>query len=249
MTEPALLAKIIAHRGASGVAPENTLAAISEASRVGATCVEIDASISSDHIPFVHHDDTLERCTNGTGYLCAHTAAQLDTLMASSGKAGFENEPLPRLSAVVTLLSSLQMGLNLEIKPTPGLEAETAIAVCDVIRDSWPIDLPLVLSSFSREALAVARDTLPGAARALIVCAVPTDWHHQTQLLQCRNLHMAAPLLDEQQAKNITDAGLGLYCFTVNDSTEAAKLFAMGAHGVFTDYPKELLGQFETRTG
>jgi len=241
MTEPALLAKVIAHRGASGVAPENTLAAISLAASVGAKCVEIDASISSDNIPFVHHDDGLERCTNGSGYLCAHTAAELDALTASAGKADFENEPLPRLSAMVSLLSSLQIGLNLEIKPTPGLEEPTAIAVCDVIRDSWPMDLPLVLSSFSREALAVARDSLPGAARALLVCAVPTDWHHQTQLLQCRNLHMAAPLLDEQQAKDITDAGLGLYCFTVNQPDEAARLLAMGVHGVFTDYPEEML--------
>lgn len=244
MTEPALLAKIIAHRGASGVAPENTLAALTMAAEVGAKCVEIDASISSDNIAFVHHDDTLNRCTNGSGYLCAHTAAELDALKASSGKAGYEQEPLPRLSAVVTLLSSLQMGLNLEIKPTPGLEEPTALAVCDVIRDSWPSDLPLVLSSFSREALAVARDTLPGAARALIVCAVPTDWHHQTQLLQCRNLHMAAPLLDPQQASDINEAGLGLYCFTVNQIDEAKKLFAMGVDGVFTDYPAELLKGF-----
>ncbi len=241
MTEPALLAKVIAHRGASGSAPENTLAAISLAAEVGATCVELDASISSDNIPFVHHDDTLERCTNGRGYLCAHTAKELDALTASSNKAGFDSEPLPRLSQAVALLSSLQMGLNLEIKPTPGLEEPTALAVCDVIRDSWPIDLPLVLSSFSREALAVARDTLPGAARALIVCAVPDDWQHQTQLLQCRNLHMAAPLLDAQRAKDIIDGGLGLYCFTVNDSDTAAKLLEMGAHGVFSDYPGELL--------
>jgi len=241
MTEPALLAPVIAHRGASGVAPENTLAAISVAADAGAKCVELDASISSDNIAFIHHDDKLERCTSGAGYLCAHSAAELDTVTASSGKTGYETEPLPRLSAAVSLLASLQMGLNLEIKPTPGLEEPTAIAVCEVIRESWPSDLPLVLSSFSREALAVARDTLPGAARALIVCAVPSDWQHQTQLLQCRNLHVAAPLLDQQQAKEITGAGLGLYCFTVNQVDDAARLLAMGVNGVFTDYPSELL--------
>lgn len=241
MTEPALLAEVIAHRGASGSAPENTLAAISMAAEFGAKCVEIDAAISSDNIPFVHHDDYLDRCTNGSGYLCAHTAAQLDKLTASNDMSGFETEPLPRLSAVIALLSSLQMGLNLEIKPTPGLEEPTALAVCDALRDVWPIDLPLVLSSFSREALAVARDALPGAARALIVCAIPADWQHQTQLLQCRNLHVAAPLLDAQQAKDITGAGLGLYCFTVNKVDEAKKLRAMGVHGVFSDYPGDLL--------
>lgn len=241
MTEPALLANVVAHRGASGHAPENTLAAISLAHKVGAQCVELDASISNDNVAFVHHDDTLERCTNGTGYLCAHSAAELDQLSANAGMADFAGEPLPRLQAAIALLSNLQMGLNLEIKPTPGLEEPTALAVCAAIRDAWPIDLPLVLSSFSRESLAVARDELPGAARALIVCAVPTDWHHQTQLLQCRNLHMAAPLLDEQQANDITAAGLGLYCFTVNEAETARNLLAMGVNGVFSDYPAELL--------
>ena len=245
MTEPATLARVIAHRGASGSAPENTLAAISLAHKGGATCVELDASISQDGIPFVHHDDTLERCTNASGYLCSHTAEQLDKVSADSGMADYAGEALPRLQAAINLLTNLQMGLNLEIKPTPGLEEPTALAVCEVIRESWPIDLPLVLSSFSRESLAVARDTLPGAARALIVCAVPNDWQHQTQLLQCRNLHMAAPLLTSEIASDITTAGLGLYCFTVNDVEEAKRLLAMGAHGVFSDYPAELISQLK----
>jgi len=241
MTEPAVLDTVIAHRGASGSAPENTLAAITLAHKGGARCVEIDVAISSDNVPFVHHDATLERCTNGSGRLCNHDAATLDTISADAGWAEYAGEPLPRLSAVITLLSSLQMGLNLEIKPNPGLEEPTALAICDAIRDSWPIDLPLVLSSFNSESLAVARDALPGAARALIVGAVPTDWHHQTQLLQCRNLHTAARQIDETQAKEVTDSGLGLYCYTVNEIDEANKLLAMGIHGVFSDYPEKLI--------
>lgn len=245
MTEPALLATVVAHRGASGDAPENTLAAIKLAHQSGATCVELDASISSDTIPFVHHDDKLNRCTNTKGYLCAHTAKELDNVIADSGMKNYAGELMPRLDAAISLLAQLQMGLNLEIKPTPGLEEPTALAICDVVRKSWPMDLPLVLSSFSREALAVARDSLPGAARALIVCAVPADWQDQTHRLQCQNLHTAAPLLNAEQAKEITDAGLGLYCFTVNDVEEAKALLAMGVHGVFSDYPKELLSQLE----
>ncbi len=241
MLEPALLAPVIAHRGASGTAPENTLAAIKLAAEQGARCVELDASISADGVPFIHHDDTLERCTNGTDYLCAHTADALDLLKASANKPGYENEPLPRLSATVQLLTKLNMGLNLEIKPTPGLEEPTAKAVCEVIRDSWPADLPLVLSSFSRESLKVAQHELPGAARALIVCAVPENWQDQIQLLQCRNLHVAASLLTADQAAAITGAGLGLYCFTVNNVEQAQALFDMGVNGVFSDYPQELL--------
>jgi len=241
MAEPALLAPIVAHRGASGDAPENTLAAISLAAEQGARCVELDAAISSDGIAFVHHDDTLERCTNGAGYLCAATASELDKLHAGIGFKDFENEPLPRLSAAIELLSKLQLGLNLEIKPTPGLEAPTAVAVCELLRDTWPTDLPLVISSFSKDALAVARDSLPGAARAFIVCAVPDDWQHQTQLLQCRNLHVAAPLLTPDMTAELLGAGLGVYCFTVNKLDDAKLLLDTGVHGVFSDFPARLL--------
>lgn len=241
MTEPALLAKVIAHRGASGNAPENTLAAISLAHKFGAKCVELDASISRDNIPFVHHDNNLDRCTSGSGHLCEQDAAMLDNLSADAGMSAFAGEPLPRVSAAIALLRDLQMGLNLEIKPAPGLEEKTALAICDAVRDSWPSELPLVLSSFSQASLAVARDALPGAARALIVGAVPDDWRHLTQMLQCRNLHTAAAAIEPSQAKAITESGLGLYCYTVNEVDNARKLLAFGVNGVFTDYPAELL--------
>ncbi len=242
MTEPALLAPVIAHRGASGTAPENTLAAIALAAKQGARCVELDASISKDGIAFVHHDDTLERCTDGAGYLCAHTAAELDKLKATAGLAEFENEPLPRLDAAIALLDSLNMGLNLEIKPTPGLEEPTARAVCDVVREQWRAELPLVLSSFSKDALAVARDELPGAPRGFIVCAIPENWRHTVQLLQCQNLHCDGALLEKAQAQALLDYGLGVYCFTINTVADAQRLFDMHVHGVFTDYPAQILG-------
>ena len=241
MTEPAKLARIIAHRGASADAPENTLAAFELAARQGAKCVELDVSISSDQIPFVHHDDTLERCTNGSGYLCAHTAAQLDKFTAANNHSGFNNEPIPRLSTTIDRLNQLNLGLNLEIKPTPGLEIETTTAICETIKTYWKSDLPLLLSSFNQEALALARDLLPGAPRALIVCAVPSNWRQLTQQLLCSNLHVAAELLKEEQAEAVLDASLGLYCFTVNDVEQAKRLFDMGVHGVFTDRPKKLL--------
>lgn len=236
-----ILPAIIAHRGASGHAPENTLAAFKLAATHGATAVELDVMISADGVAFVHHDDGLGRCTNGQGYLCSHPAAYLDTLKASNDMQGFSDEPLPRFSDVLDMLIEHGMALNVEIKPTPGLEVPTAKATCELLKAKWPNDLPLVISSFSREALRPCMQWLPDVPRALIVCAVPDNWQEELNLIDARNLHCAGELLQANDAKAIVEAGFGLYCFTVNDNDRADELFAMGVNGVFSDYPKNLL--------
>lgn len=232
---------VVAHRGASADAPENTLAALSLAIEQGAKAVEVDAMISKDGVAYLHHDDGLNRCTNGHGYLCQHTAKTLDTLDAAGKHTSFSPEPLPRLDAAVELLISNEMGLNLEIKPTPGLEKETAEAVVKSLKDIWPNTLPLVLSSFSKDALVTAMQLWPEAPRALITCTVPSDWPDELSRLKCTNFHMAAPLLNAEDARAIKDAGYGLYCYTVNDVELAKSLLAMGVDGVFTDKPKMLI--------
>jgi len=235
------LDRIVAHRGASADAPENTLASLQLAIDHGAQSVEVDAMISSDEVPYLHHDDGLARCTNGDGYLCAASAKTLDELDASNNMAAFKGEPLPRLAAAIDLLIANNIGLNLEIKPTPGLEAQTAIAVTKVLKNRWPEHLALVLSSFSKDALEAAKIAMPEAPRALITCAIPSDWQNALSQLDCRNFHMAAPLLDADSAKAIKAAGYGLYCYTVNDIDPAKQLLSWGVDGVFTDKPKALL--------
>ncbi len=237
---PALLARIIAHRGASGDAPENTLAALSLAADQGARCVEIDVSISADYIPFVHHDDNLDRCTSGTGLLCEHRAAELDQLDASKGMADFHGESLPRLSAVFELLKARGLGLNLEIKPRRGMENQTVEAICALIEKRWPDHLPLVFSSFSWPSLAIARQSLPQVPRALLVGGIPDDWQARMAEFGCRNIHCDGAVLTPLQTAELRAADVGIYCYTVNDVDRAKALLDTGAHGVFTDYPKRL---------
>ena len=241
LSEPASLAKIIAHRGASGQAPENTVAAMQLAADQGASCVEIDVSISSDNVPFAHHDPTLNRCTSGTGYLYALKAIELDQLTASNGMPEYKNEPLARLSAVLDVLISNRLALNLEIKPTAGLEIPTAKAVCKYIEERWPADLTLVLSSISTEALRITQECLPDVPRALVVGVVPENWRQQRDTLGFRNIHCAAQLIKQSEIDDLRRHGLGVYCFTVNDTVTAETVIGMGVDGVFTDYPGKFL--------
>lgn len=233
----ATLARIIAHRGASADAPENTLSALRLAAEQGARCVEIDVSISADGIAYVHHDAQLQRCTNGHGLLCEHTAAQLDLLSAGNNMSGFDGEPLPRLSAVIDLLVGHKLGLNLEIKPYDGLEQQTVNAIHAELKGNWPSELPLVFSSFNHTSIEMARKSMPDIARAPLVGAVPDDWKLLMQRYDAQNLHCAENMLTEEKARQVTDAGYGLYCYTVNDAEKAKTLFDWGVHGIFTDYP------------
>ena len=233
----ATLARIVAHRGASGDAPENTLAALQLAADMGARCVEIDVSISADKVPFVHHDHTLGRCTTGEGRLCEHSAEQLDKLTAGKNMMGFDAEPLPRLSAVIELLVRNNLGLNLEIKPVDGLEEATVTAICNEVDKSWPAHLPLVFSSFSHQSLGIARTLCPQVARAPLVGAVPANWQRLMDKYEGQNLHCAHNKLKHAAARAVIEAGYGLYCYTVNDAPRAQVLFDWGVHGIFTDYP------------
>lgn len=240
-TRPALLHPVVAHRGSSGSAPENTLSAFQLAANEGAQSVELDVMISLDGVAYVHHDDGLERCTNGKGYLCAQTAEALDKLSADNGMDAFKGEPLPRFERVMDFLISQELGLNVEIKPTPGLEIPTAKATCDLLRKKWPKSMPLVISSFSREALSYCKESLPDAARALIVCAVPDNWNEELRRLDARNIHCAGELVSAANVTAIKAENYGLYCFTVNDAESAQALWDLGVDGVFSDFPKRLL--------
>lgn len=215
------------------------------AAEQGASCVEIDVSISADGVPFVHHDHKLDRCTTGTGLLCEHQAHELDQLDAGKAFPNFAFEPLPRLSALFELLKARGMGLNLEIKPREGLEERTVEAICKQIEDSWPSHLPLVISSFNWSCLAQAKERLPELARGLLVGGIPSNWQTLLATYGCQNIHCDANTLTPEQATELRQAGVGIYCYTVNELPQARHLLNCGAHGVFTDYPGLLLNSLE----
>ena len=110
--------RIVAHRGASRAAPENTLAAIRLASRQGARWLEFDTSLLGDATPVLHHDATLDRCTGATGPLDRLAAADLAGIDAGGWfGAQFAGEPLATLAQALDLFEELGLSANLEMKP------------------------------------------------------------------------------------------------------------------------------------
>lgn len=241
------LSQVVAHRGASGSAPENTRAAIELAARQGARWAEVDVTISADGVAVIHHDADLARCTNGSGLVIQKRLAELKQLDAGSWYAAeFSQERMLTLTELLVLANQLELGLNLEIKPTIGREPETVWAISQALQQV-PFEQPLLFSSFSIHALQSARRHLPHITRGLNVEAIPADWQHRLEEADCAGLHFGREFFDAQQVQAIRAAGYHCMVFTVNNPDEARSLFQAGVDAVFTDFPQRLLQHLQER--
>lgn len=238
---PAFLPQLIAHRGACGHAPENTLASIRRAIELGAQAVEIDATISHDGQAIVMHDFHLDRCSDGEGPVILKPFSALKKLDAGGWfDEKFKGERIPLLREALDLLASNNVALNLEIKPTLGWEEPTAVAVADVVKAVWPKDARLLVSSMSPVALEVFHDRMPDVALGLIVYAVPENWLAQLNRYHCSSLHCYSDFVSPELVDAVHASDHRLHVFTVNDVAQARALFAMGVDAVFTDFPDRL---------
>ena len=161
----------IAHRGAGKLAPENTLAAFRLGAQYGYRMFECDAKLSSDGVPFLMHDATLERTTNGHGTGGDLPWAELAQLDAGGWHSrSYAGEPLPTLENLARYCIANGFFLNIEIKPTPGQEEVTGRVVGEYAARLWQGQaVPPLFSSFKPEALAPAPKAEASAvlARAL----------------------------------------------------------------------------------
>ena len=234
----------LAHRGAGRLAPENTLAAFRAGARMGCTAFECDVKLSADGVPFLMHDATLERTTNASGIAGDRSWAELSTLDAGRWhSAPFAGEQIPRLATIARFCIDSESLLNIEIKPTPGLEGITGARVATEATRLWAgrHDPPL-LSSFSADALAAARQAAPRLPRALLLDALTTHWFEQAQDLDCSAIVAHHPLLDAAMVEKLHAAGWLAMAYTVNDAALADWLFQWGVDALITDAVDRLPG-------
>lgn len=230
--------RIIAHRCGGALAPENTLAGLRIAQRLGCRGVEFDVMLTADGIPVLMHDETLERTTDGRGALAAVTAAELARLDAG-GKhhPAFAGERAPTFHEALALCTELGLWVNAEIKSAAGAEAATGRAVARAVTELAfpPAPGDLVFSSFSIPALQAAREIAPAVPRALLCETIPEDLTTQLAACAATALHVAASSVTPALLAPICNGGIPVACYTVNDRATAERLFAMGVATVFSD--------------
>ena len=232
------LPKIIGHRGAAGYAPENTLEGIHTANDMGIKWVELDVKLTKDMVPVVFHDDQLDRTTNGAGAVAAKTWEELKQLEAGSwfgdSWAGIQ---IPSLEQALDVILENDMGLNLEIKPCPGREKETAEAALDILSQFWDGE-DLLISSFQATSLDIALDMAPEYRRAFLMPDEwPENWQEIAKHLDLTTLNIDGNKVTREQVEEIIDFGKPILAYTINDADTVRRLQGWGVDGFFSDFP------------
>jgi len=230
----------VAHRGAGKLAPENTLAAFRLGARYGYRMFECDVKLSADEVPFLLHDATLERTTNGQGIAGQLSWAELSRLDAGSWHSrAYAGEPIASLEAVARYCLGNGFALNIEIKPTPGVEALTGALVADAAARLWahaPAEtMAPLLTSFSPDALEAAQSAQPELPRGLLLEQLWTGWLETALRLGCVAVVCNQALWDESSVRQARSAGLRMSSYTVNDEWAAERLLALGTDAIITD--------------
>ncbi|MCI5060711.1 MAG: glycerophosphoryl diester phosphodiesterase [Alphaproteobacteria bacterium] len=234
------LPKVIGHRGACAYAPENTLESLHAASDLNVTWVEFDVKLTSDGIPVLFHDDTLERTTNGSGNMADTPYAELQNLECGSWFAdSFTGIKIPTLEEAVEVCLQHDLGMNVEFKPCPGREKETAEIALDHLSQIWDENDKLLISSFQHVCLEAARDMMPDWNRGLLLGGEELDpkWKDLADYLDVKTVNVGSNLAKREVIEDIIDEDLHPLIYTVNDPMEARKYQSWGVASMFSDCP------------
>ncbi len=240
---PSPLPPVTGHRGAKGHAPENTLAGLRKAAELGARWVEFDVKLTADNELVLFHDDTLNRTTDGKGPVARTALAEIRKLDAGRWfSADFTGEPVPTLAEAMDYLAANGIGANVEVKACPGREAETGAAVARALAGRWfggPASM--LISSFSADSLAAARQAAPQIPRGFLTRKFSKDWAARMRELECATFHVLDRRLTRARVGAIREAGYRALTFTVNDPARARELLSWGVESIITDYPDRIL--------
>ena len=229
---------LIAHRGASAHAPENTLPAIALVRKLDCDWVEIDVRITRDGAGVLMHDEKLNRTTNGTGPTATHTLELLSTLDAGSHfSKEYAGTSIPSLKDAIEMCLTNDLGLVLEIKVTWGKDMENARTVAEIVDKHWPRhNRRLLVTSFSAFGLSIFSEECPWARTGLAVHAPPTDPEKVMRRIGNSAFHLNAPYVTADNLRRTLSAGADVAIATVNDAETARAFLDMGAQGVITDH-------------
>jgi len=230
--------KLIAHRGAGRLAPENTLASMRLGAEHGFKMMEYDVKLSHDGVPILLHDDTMDRTSSGQGLAADLTYAELANIdFGSWHSPRYAGEPIPCLGAIAAFTIANGIHSNIEIKPTTGAEADTGRQVALLAQSMWRnATLPPLLSSFSETALQAALEAAPALPRALLIEKdLPSDWAARLSRLQCGGANLNDKYTTREIVAEIRDAGYTVVVWTVNDAERARELLSWGCNAIVTD--------------
>lgn len=233
-----------AHRGASGYVPENTLEAFQKAVDMGADGVELDVQLSKDGKLVVIHDETLNRVSDGKGYVKDYTLNELKKFDVSKTISEYGTVRIPTLEEVLELLRPTDLTINIECKTGvffyPGLEKKVVKLVEDMHMTEriW-------CSSFNHESVLKVQRLCPEMKTGFLISDVMVDVAGYTKKHGVQALHPALyHTQDIELIKMCREKGLKVHIWTVNETQDIQRMIREGVDAIITNYPdraRELL--------
>jgi len=224
-----------AHRGASGYAPENTLAAFKTAIEQHAPWAELDVYAVENEL-MVFHDDRLERVTNGEGYIQETPLLALRTLDAG------KNEKIPYLHEVLDLANK-KMNFNIELKGINTAEPVVRL-IHHYIDKGWKKE-QFLISSFNHIELSKIHLLDSELKIGALLCGMPIDYCDFATKIGAYSVHPSIEFIDEAYVADAHQRGLKVFVYTVNHLDDMKKMIALNVDGMFTNYPDKLLKLLE----
>jgi glycerophosphoryl diester phosphodiesterase len=236
--------EIVAHRGGSAYAPENTLAAFKKAIQMGFKALELDVQLTRDKEVVVFHDEIVDRATNSSGLIRRYKLRELKQLDAGFwfGR-GFKGEKIPSLQEVIDLTkgkANLLIELKNEFFSYPGLEARVVelLKKNDLVQDA-------IVTSFNEESIFKMGMRFPGIKLGLLIRDLPKDLGVLKYLTY---LHAVLPPVDKVNKRFVEQAhlqGLKVYGWTANKLAGIRRLIRLGVDGIISDYPLRVVRALE----
>lgn len=233
--------KIFAHRGSSGTYPENTLIAFQDAAKLPITGVELDVHLSRDGQIVVIHDETIDRTSNGRGYVRDLTLEQLRNYdFGSKFSKAFKNEKIPLLSEVLDLYKTTDHLINIELKTNvicyDGIEEKVLALIAE--KD---LDNRVVISSFNHKSIRYIKELNPSISIAALTMKAPNEPFRYLQSIEAEALHISRRSIRKPSIHKLIAQGVPVRIFTVNRISQARRLQKIGVEAIFTDFPKKMI--------
>ncbi|MGE6630819.1 glycerophosphodiester phosphodiesterase [Bacillus sp. NPDC077027] len=229
---------IIAHRGSSSLAPENTIAAFDLAVQQGADYIELDVQFTKDKNVVVIHDDTVDRTTNGSGPVSSYTLSEIKELDAGSWfDEKYSNERIATLQEILDRYHQ-KVGILIELKH-PKRNVGIERVVCDWV-NRFPYSRNIMIQSFNQEVLEKVKQQFPSLQTAFIIKPsigqlVKKRLSFYRTFADC--LNMKKTMLNRFRIRSVQSSGMKVFVWTIKDQKTANRIKAYPVDGVVTDHP------------
>lgn len=223
---------VFAHRGASSVAPENTLAAFQIAIDDKVDGIELDVQLV-DGVAIVLHDRWLQKTTTGLGRLDQVSFEYCQTLDAGDG------EKIPTLEQALQLIAG-QCKVNIEIKALQAEHIIVSVAQKAVAEYGFKPE-QIIISSFNAPALHTINQIAPEFPIGALTANIPLDYATFAEQLNAKTIHCDVGFINAEFVQDAHKRGLKVLVYTVNHIDDIESMRQIGVDGIFTDYPNRAI--------